>query len=266
MNLRSRHRPLRPLLLGAPLAALATAVLCACGGADGLSSGDPAPPVSVQPRPEPLWSAWSGSSPSSPGADPTAKQPPPEPLDGFELGPGGLAKADVKELLRADTRLRTLADRPMIKKPGRPGIRPPVLTDLTGDGRRELLVAIDVESGRSVLAVYSEKRGKVYPVLVTAGRRLGVETLGPDLLVRSPCADGGEQAVRYHWDGTRMSTVSDVKSYPKSGHGVDEGEGEGEEGGGGGGGGVTPPSPSGEPGAPGDSHGSGGSSDSGARP
>ncbi|GGR75153.1 hypothetical protein GCM10010252_11960 [Streptomyces aureoverticillatus] len=231
MNLRFR---LRPLLLGAPLAALATAVLCACGAADGLSTGEKAPPVSVQPRPEPLWSAWSGSSPSAPGADTASKQPPPEPLEGFEPGPGGLAKADVRELLRADTRLRTLADRPMIKKPGQPGIRPPVLTDLTGDGRREMLVAIDVESGRSVLAVYYEKRGKVHPILFTAGRRLVVETLGTDLLVRSPCADGGEQAVRFHWDGTRMSTVSDVKSYQKPGHTAEEEDG------------SSPPPPSGD--------------------
>lgn len=210
MNLRFR------LLLGVPLAALAAAVLCACGAADGLSTGEAAPPVSVQPRPEPLWSAWSGASPSAPGADPTSRQPPPEPLEGLgDLGPGGLARVDVRDLLRADTRLRTLADRPMIKKPGRPGIRPPVHTDLTGDGRPEALVAIDVESGRSVLAVYHEKDGKVLPILFTAGRRLVVETLGTDLLVRSPCADGGEQAVRFHWDGTRMSTVSDVKSYQK---------------------------------------------------
>ncbi|GHC41677.1 hypothetical protein [Streptomyces flavofungini] len=206
MNLRFRIPP------GVPLAALAVAVLSACGATSGLGATEPAPPVSVQPRPEPLWSAWSGSS--APGADPTSQQPPPEPLAGLgALGPGGLAKADVRELLRADTRLRTLADRPLVKKPGRPGIRPPVLTDLTGDGKPEMLVAVDVESGRSVLVVYLEKRGKVYPVLFTAGRRLSVETVGKDLLVRSPCAEGGEQAVRFHWDGTRMSTVSDVKSY-----------------------------------------------------
>ncbi|WP_405653361.1 hypothetical protein [Streptomyces sp. RK9] len=225
-----------------PLAALAVAVLSACGAGSGLGDSDPAPPVSVQPRPEPLWSAWSGSSPSAPGEDPTSRQPPPEPLDGLgPLGPGGLAEADVRELLRADTRLRTLADRPVVKKPGRPGIRPPVLTDLTGDGRPEMVVAVDVESGRSVLVVYYEKRGKVYPVLFTAGRRLAVETLGTDLLVRSPCAEGGEQAVRFHWDGTRMSTVSDVRSYGKDGKGGEGGEGgeggkgsTGEEGGSGG--------------------------------
>ncbi|MEI5100476.1 hypothetical protein RB200_20520 [Streptomyces sp. PmtG] len=220
---------LRPLL-GLPLAALAVVVLSACGGGGGLDAGEPAPPVSAQPSPKALWPAWSGSSPSAPGADTSERQPPPEPLGGLgPLGPGGLAKVDVRDLLRADPRLRTLADRPTIKEPGRSGIRPPTLTDLTGDGRPELLVAIDLESGRSALVVYREHGGKVYPVLFTAGRRLSIELLGADLLVRSPCADGGEQAVRYHWDGTRMSTVTDTKNYKKPGHGAghDAGHGSG---------------------------------------
>ncbi|MFI8927439.1 hypothetical protein ACIG3E_07165 [Streptomyces sp. NPDC053474] len=214
------------LLLGVPLAVLTVVVLCACGASGGLDAGEPAPPVSVQPSPKPLWPGWSGTTPSAPGAETATKLPPPEPLDGLgELGPGGLARLDVRELLRADPRLRTLADRPMIDKPGRSGIRPPVLVDLSGDGRPELLLAIDLESGRSAVVVYAERGGKVYPVLFTAGKRIAVEVLGTDLLVRSPCADGGEQAVRYHWDGKRMSTVSDTKSYRKPdrspGHGGD---------------------------------------------
>ena len=76
-----------------------------------------------------------------------------------------------------------------------------------------MLVAADTESGRSVLAVYREHGGKVYPILFTSGRNLAVETIGPDLLVRTPCSEGGEQAVRFHWDGARMSTVSDIKNY-----------------------------------------------------
>ncbi|MBB5110047.1 hypothetical protein FHS40_009177, partial [Streptomyces spectabilis] len=47
--------------------------------------------------------------------------------------------------------------------------------------------------------------------LFTAGRRISVEVIGTDLLVRSPCADGGEQAVRYHWDGEQMSVAQESK-------------------------------------------------------
>ncbi len=122
---------------------------------------------------------------------------------------------DVHAILRADPRTRPLADRGMIDRPGRAGLRPPMFVDLTGDKKPEMLVAADTESGRNILAVYTERGGKVYPILFTSGRSLAVETIGPDLLVRTPCSDGGEQAVRFHWDGARMSTVSDVKDYKK---------------------------------------------------
>lgn len=212
MNLTCPHRR---LLRRAALFAVATAVVLAgCGSVDGLAAGEPAPSVSVQPRPEPLWPAWSGTSSKAPGADAATHEPPPEPLEGLpKLGEDGLGAEDFRKVLRADPRMKPLADRGEIDRPGRVGLRPPLLTDLTGDGRPELLVAADTESGRSVLVVYREHEGRVYPILLTAGKRVGVETLGRDLLVRSPCSDGGEQAVRFHWDGVRMSTVSDNKSY-----------------------------------------------------
>ena len=179
--------------------------------------------MSVQPRPQPLWPAWSSTSSEAPGADTATHQPPPEPLKGLpEVGKGGLGGLDFRKVLRADPRMRALADRATIERPGRAGLRPPALTDVTGDGKPELLVAADTESGRSVLAVYRELGGQVYPILFTAGKRVGIETLGPDLLVRSPCADGGEQAVRFHWDGVRMSTVSDIKSYRKTAGGPEK--------------------------------------------
>ncbi|MFI8874704.1 hypothetical protein [Streptomyces sp. NPDC055243] len=208
-----RRRPRRAALL----AVAAAVVLAGCGSVDGLDAGEPAPSVSVQPRPEPLWPAWSSTSSEAPGADAATHQPPPEPLAGLpKLGKDGLGAEDFRKVLRADPRMKPLADRGEIDRPGRVGLRPPLLTDLTGDGRPELLVAADTESGRSVLVAYTEREGRVYPILLTAGKRVSVETLGRDLLVRSPCTDGGEQAVRFHWDGVRMSTVSDVKNYKKT--------------------------------------------------
>ncbi|MEU6764719.1 hypothetical protein ABZ916_19565 [Streptomyces sp. NPDC046853] len=215
MNLTCPHR--RLLRRAALLTVTAAVVLAGCGSLDGLGAGEPAPSVSVQPHPDALWPAWSGTSSDTPGADTATHQPPPEPLEGLpKLGKGGLGAADFREILRADPRMKPLADRGEIDRPGKAGLRPPLLTDLTGDGRPELLVAADTESGRSVLAVYREHEGRVYPILLTAGKRVSVATIGPDLLVRSPCADGGEQAVRYHWDGVRLSTVSDIKSYKKT--------------------------------------------------
>ncbi|MGW7076150.1 hypothetical protein [Streptomyces sp. NPDC054866] len=220
MNLSRPHR--RLLRRAALLAVTAAVALAGCGSVDGLGAGEAAPSVSVQPRPEPLWPAWTSTSSEAPGADAATHQPPPEPLEGLpKLGGGGLGTEDFRKVLRADPRMKPLADRGEIDRPGKAGLRPPLLTDLTGNGRPELLVAADTESGRSVLAVYTEHDGRVYPILLTAGKRVSVETLGSDLLVRSPCADGGEQAVRFHWDGVRMSTVSDTKNYKKTQGGAD---------------------------------------------
>ncbi|MFE6158527.1 hypothetical protein ACFQ7F_06375 [Streptomyces sp. NPDC056486] len=225
MNLTRRHR--RLLYRAVPFAVAAAVVLAGCGSVDELGTGEPAPSVSVQPRPEPLWPAWSSTSSEAPGAETATHQPPPEPLAGLpKLGKGGLGTVDFRKVLRADPRLKPLADRGEIDRPGQVGLRPPLRTDLTGDGRPELLVAADTESGRSVLTVYTEREGRVYPVLFTTGKRVRVETLGPDLLVRGHCTDGGEQAVRFHWDGVRMSTVSDIKSYKNKSGKKTEGSGE----------------------------------------
>ncbi|WAL95360.1 hypothetical protein [Streptomyces sp. Je 1-369] len=209
--------PRRLLLPGAALfAVLAALVLTGCAGTDGLGHGDSAPSVSVQPRPEAVWPAWAGRTSRAPGAEASTRQPPPRPLRGVEVGSGGLASMDVHAILRADPRTRPLADRGMIDRPGRAGIRPPMFLDLTGDKKPDMLVAADTESGRSILVVYTERGGKIYPILFTSGRSVSVETVGPDLLVRTPCSEGGEQAVRFHWDGARMSTVSDIKNYKRS--------------------------------------------------
>ncbi|WP_369389018.1 hypothetical protein AB5J72_16525 [Streptomyces sp. CG1] len=52
---------------------------------------------------------------------------------------------------------------------------------------------------------------------VSGGRQLTVETLGRDLVLRGLCADGAQQAVRYHWSGVRLVTVSDEKKYGSAG-------------------------------------------------
>lgn len=221
MNLSCPHRR-RLLRRAAALTATAAVALAGCGSVDGLDAGEPAPSVSVQPRPQPLWPAWSGTSTEAPGADTATHQPPPEALEELpKLGEGGLRTEDFREVLRADPRMKPLAGRGEIDRPGQVGLRPPLLTDLTGDGRPELLVAADTENGRSVLSVYEEREGRVYPVLFTSGKRVSIETLGRDLLVRGSCADGGQQAVRFHWDGVRMSTVSDTKNYKKDDAGAD---------------------------------------------
>ncbi|GHD98580.1 hypothetical protein [Streptomyces alanosinicus] len=191
-----------------------------CAATDGLAAGEPVPTVSAPPRPESVWPAWTGTSASAPGARASTRQPPPEPLKGLpRIGTDeakDLRDLDVRAVLRADPRTRPYADRPSTDKPGPAGMRPPRYADLTGDGRPELLVAVDTENGRTLLAVFAARAGQVYEVLLTGGHQVAVETLGHDLVLRSLCTDGAQQAVRFHWDGARLVTVSDEKKYGAS--------------------------------------------------
>ncbi|MFI1176413.1 hypothetical protein [Streptomyces melanogenes] len=204
---------LRATAAAAVLAVCAFAV-SGCGAPTGLGDGGAAPPVAAQPTPQPLWPNWTEGARKRPA--PAGKQPPPAPLaNGPEVPKAGLAAVDPYEVLRADPRTKALGHREKIHRPGQPGIRPPVLRDLTGDGSPELILAADLESGRTVMAVYTARDGKVVPVLYTAGKQLAVETVGTDLVVRSSSDDGAEQAVRYRWDGARLESVSDIRTYKR---------------------------------------------------
>ncbi|MER5776831.1 hypothetical protein ABT144_21535 [Streptomyces sp. NPDC002039] len=206
---RSTHRSLAALLL----CALA-AVSGGCASPGGLAAGEPAPPVSTRPRPEPLWRAWVDDSPRSPGREAAAGRTPAAPLPHAPaLGPDGLAGVDVAAVVRADRNMAHHATRGRIDAPGKPGLRPPVYLDLTGDGKPELIVAADTESGRTALTVYTARDGGIVPVLFATGRRMAVESLGRDLLIRTAADAGARQAVRYQWDGRRMTVVSEERRY-----------------------------------------------------
>lgn len=197
---------------------LAAALLCVglggCAAPDGLGRSEPAPPVSAQPQAKPLWPMWTEESPKAGGAAVSSQAPPPSPLDGAPtVGPEGIAKVDVRAVLYADRQMRPFAKIKDIPSPGRPGLRPPRFTDVTGEGKPQLIVAVDTETGRSILAVYTTVGGKILPILHTSGRRLSPETVGTDLLVRTADDDGSAHAIRYHWDGVRMVVVSDEKHF-----------------------------------------------------
>ncbi|MFJ7590329.1 hypothetical protein ACIQZO_23675 [Streptomyces sp. NPDC097617] len=204
------------------------ALLCACalavGGCSapgGLGATTPAPPVSAQPRPEPLWPAWT----SAPGAAVGRQEPAPTPLKNApEVGARGLDGVEPVEVARADPRMRPYLGKDSIEAPGRAGLRPPVHRDLTGDGQPDLIMAADTATGRSALSVYSVVNGRIVSVLFTIGRQLAADAIGTDLLVRIAADDGSEQVVRYHWGGDRMTVVNDERRFRKAGPGCDPDE------------------------------------------
>ncbi|MBC9716131.1 hypothetical protein H9Y04_26695 [Streptomyces sp. TRM66268-LWL] len=195
-------------------AALAAVLLGGCGNQNGLAEGTRAPDVSEQPHPRAIWPAWSESLPNALG-DGVAGQEPPPALKRLTVPKGGFAEVDVRDVLRADPDMRGYARLRDISGPGRSGIRPPRLVDLTGDGHDELVVAVDTSSGRTVVAVYTARDGKAYRILKSGGQRLCVEAVGSDLLLRTP-RNGGENAVRYHWNGVLLAALSDTTTYPRT--------------------------------------------------
>ncbi|RST03331.1 hypothetical protein EF910_20465 [Streptomyces sp. WAC07149] len=198
----------------APLLCAVAFAAAGCAAPGGLAPGESVAPVSPQPQPEPLWPAWTDASPRAAGAATGTRQPPPEPLrDAPEVGPGGLRAVDATAVAKADKRMKLFLGKGVLNAPGGAGLRPAVYADLTGNGQKELVVAADTESGRTALSVYAAEGKRIVPVLFTVGRRMQAESIGQDLLVRTAPDDGSEQVVRYHWDGTRMTVVSDERRY-----------------------------------------------------
>ncbi|MFE9562261.1 hypothetical protein ACFYM0_14265 [Streptomyces sp. NPDC006487] len=199
----------RPTRRSLAAAALLCIGLGGCAAPGGLGQREVAPPVSSQPLPKPLWPSWT-ESPSSSGTAVAGREPPPQPLDGAPaVGPEGIEKVDVAAVLRADKTMKRFGNGKKIEGPGKAGVRPARYADLTGDGKPELIVAADTQTGRSMLSVYTAAGGKVVPILATSGRRMSAEILGTDLLVRTTDDDGSAHDIRYHWDGRRMSVLSD---------------------------------------------------------
>ncbi|SDK59859.1 hypothetical protein [Streptomyces indicus] len=209
MNPRSRRLP-----TAVAAAALAAGLLAGCGDRNGLDAGTPAPAVSEQPHPEAVWPAWSESVPHALG-DGAAVQEAPPALKGLSVPADGFAGVAVRDVLRADPDMRGYARLRDITGPGRAGVRPPRLVDLTGDGHAELVLAVDTTSGRTVVAVYRAHDGKAYRILKSGGQRVCIETVGNDLLLRTP-KSGGENAVRYHWNGVLLAALSDTTTYARN--------------------------------------------------
>ncbi|MFI6682144.1 hypothetical protein [Streptomyces sp. NPDC050485] len=200
---------------------IAAVVLAAsgCGTRSGLEDGGRASTVALQPRPQQLWADWYENDAKRNGVMASGQAEPPTPLTKeLKVPKEGLRGMDPMEIIKADPRASSLARLPLIDHPGHPGIRPPVLHDLTGhDGSPELIIAADLENRRTAVIVYTVRDARVVPILLTGGSRLAVEAVGTDLVTRGAADDGAEQAVRYRWDGVRLSPVSDIKTYKEIG-------------------------------------------------
>ncbi|GHE61522.1 hypothetical protein [Streptomyces vinaceus] len=81
-------------------------------------------------------------------------------------------------------------------------VRPPVLHDVTGDGREELITALDIDGRVSELRVYTVKDdGTIARILSRRGVLEGVEVAAEHLAVREPTSNPEKVSVSdYVWD------------------------------------------------------------------
>ncbi|WP_432037150.1 hypothetical protein [Streptomyces cucumeris] len=209
-------RGVLPVLLAAGMA-LGTA---GCAPQAGPRDGGAAPRLSAPTSASPLWPRYTPSSSPQPG-----QTPPPYvrylPLEKVRVPKDGVTALSARTLLERDPNLPAIVPMSVRPCPGRGcPMRKAVHRDLTGDGRDEMVVAVDLPKfDRTLLQVYWASGRTVRPILVFWGPLgLGGDTYGHDLLVTAT-GDAGRYTTRFHWNGKVMAAVSpgDATSGPPEG-------------------------------------------------
>lgn len=193
------------------------AVLAGCAGQGGVRDDGAAPRLTAPTSASPLWPGSTPSAPPSQSAGEAEKAEnavpslaPYAPVEGVTVPRGGLRDVPVRTLLGNDLMLPAVV-RKMVAADcprGRCTVRPPVYRDLTGDGRDELIAAID-EYGFQItmVQVYAAYGATVRPLLAHRGQ-LGLtgETQGRELVLTATSQDG-QVTSRYRWNGERLALV-----------------------------------------------------------
>ncbi|MET7799919.1 hypothetical protein [Streptomyces decoyicus] len=211
---RPPRPPRSPLLVLSVFAALASlALLAGCAGVEGLQSEGRARDVDA---PLVLWPEY---SPAPPGRDenPVALVPVPNVP---RIPSGTMADANPLAVLDADIAAQGRTP------PAPKAVRRPELHDITGDGKANLIMAVDLDPRTSELRVYSVRRTVVTRVLVLRGVLAGVDLAAGHLVIREPTKDPRYVSVTdYVWDGHSMTlwnlTLDDARTpqTPRAGGG-----------------------------------------------
>ncbi|MCX5377335.1 hypothetical protein [Streptomyces sp. NBC_00091] len=206
--MRSPHS----LALAALLAA--TAATAGCADVEGLrSAGD----LGTAHAPKTLWKGYR-PDPPGPGQQPgAAALVPGLPKAGGPSMRGvdalSVVRADITSATAEDRGTGRLVDPRAVQRlalctqavDGGPScpVRPAVLHDLTGDGREELIAALDVDGRLTELRVYTVRNdGRIARILSRRGVLEGVEVAAEHLAVREPTSNPAYISVSdYVWDG-----------------------------------------------------------------
>ncbi|MEU2389434.1 hypothetical protein [Streptomyces sp. NPDC007369] len=206
---RRRHRR----AVAAPVLAAALAAAAGCADVQGLrDDGD----LGTVHAPQTLWKDIR-PSPPGPGEQPGAAAVVP----GLPKAAGrsmrdvnalAVVRADITAATRQDGGTGRLVDPRAVRRlalctqavDGGPDcpVRPPVLHDVTGDGRDELITAVDIDGRTSELRVYTVRDdGSVTRILSRRGVLEGVEVAAEHLALREPTSNPKQVSVSdYVWN------------------------------------------------------------------
>ncbi|MEU3502058.1 hypothetical protein ABZ726_15235 [Streptomyces hundungensis] len=207
MPLPTTARPART----ATACVLAVLALAGCSAGEGVRDDGPAATPSASVTASPLWPDHTPSAaPAKPGQGFHAR----EPVAGVTVPGGDLARVDGARLLATDPGTDQAVRTGLGQCPDGGSscrLRPPAYADLTGDGRRELVLAYD-DLGRSILWVYTAVGERAHAVLEYAGRPgTSAETLGGDLVVTEPAGGRDRRSeTTLHWNGTELAPLPAV--------------------------------------------------------
>ncbi|MEV8535789.1 hypothetical protein [Streptomyces sp. NPDC051211] len=203
---------MRAASLALALALTTAATTTGCADVEGLQSEGDLGEVNA---PLTLWGNIH-PSPPTPGERPGEAAPVP----GLPRVPGGsmrgvdalsVVRADITSAARQDAGTGRLLDpravqrlklctQPVDGGPDCP-VRPPVLHDLTDDGKDDLIAAVDIDGRLSELRVYTVRDGTITRVLSRRGVLEGVEVAAAHLAVREPTSNPSLVSIsEYVWD------------------------------------------------------------------
>ncbi|WP_330331387.1 hypothetical protein OHS33_17675 [Streptomyces sp. NBC_00536] len=213
-----------PRACALPVLAALLAATAGCADTEGLrSQGD----LGVVHAPQTLWKDVHPAPPDAGQAPGRAAVVP-----GLAVVPGGdMRGVDVLDVVRADITAATrqdggtgrLVDPRAVQRlalcTDAPGggpdcpVRPGVLHDLTGNGKEELIAALDIDGRVSELRVYTvQADGRIARILARRGVLEGVEVAAGHLAVREPTSNPKFISVSdYVWDpGAGIMNLSDL--------------------------------------------------------
>ncbi|MEU8828774.1 hypothetical protein [Streptomyces sp. NPDC048636] len=209
---RAARLPLRARLARGVLCVLVAGGVAAgvanCAPPAGPRDGGPAPRLSAPTSASPLWPDDTPAPGRPDKAAPTYARY--LPLEKVRVPKAGVTALSAKNLLMLDPNVTSFVQ--MSVKPCPKSycpLREPEYRDLTGDGRDEMVVAVDLPKfDRTLLEIYAVSGRTVRPILIFWGPLgLGGDTYGRDLLITATSATG-RYTTRFHWNGEVMAAVT----------------------------------------------------------